>query len=164
MGADSIFDLHASHPHTIQSLPGPAKLSWPSGPLEWPLCQAFGISRKSMPKASRLQKILLFLSTSQRTWTASGCRSHGVQAEKKYFLQKILENPDLEPGGLGSHFYCKIYEKNGPRALNNYSASFWTSNFPISLWENPKAFIFMIFGFWDVSMTPKTHYFQLWRH
>ena len=48
--------------------------------------------------------------------------------------------------GSGSYFYCKCCEKCGPEALKNYSASFWTSNFSVSLWKNPKAHRFMIFG------------------
>ena len=36
--------------------------------------------------------------------------------------------------------------------------------FFISLWKIQKPISFMIFGFLDVSMDPKTNYLQLWRH
>ena len=49
-------------------------------------------------------------------------------------------------GGLEGHSYCNYYEKNYQKAPWNYSASFWTSNFSIALWESPNPPSFSWFG------------------
>ena len=49
-------------------------------------------------------------------------------------------------GGLGGHFHGKFWEKSGPEAPYNYSASLGTSNFSIPLWEKPKSNISVILG------------------
>ena len=55
------------------------------------------------------------------------------------------ENPGKCDLGWG-HFYCKYYAKNSQKAPQNYSASFWTSNFQDSLWGKPKTPHFMVYG------------------
>ena len=55
-------------------------------------------------------------------------------------------------------FYGKLIEKICFKAPGNYSASFWSYDFSICLWENPETLISMISGFSDVSPAPKTSY------
>ena len=55
-------------------------------------------------------------------------------------------------------------EKIWQQAPYNYSASLWIRNFSIRLWEHPNPLIFMISGFLDVTMTPKTNIIYLLRH
>ena len=45
-----------------------------------------------------------------------------------------------------SHFYVKFMDKIWPKAPQYYSASFWTNNFWICLWENPQTPQFLDFG------------------
>ena len=49
------------------------------------------------------------------------------------------------------------------KAPRNYSHPFWAHNFSICVWERPKPVIAMIYGFSDVSPSPKTNYVYLWR-
>ena len=49
------------------------------------------------------------------------------------------------------HFYGQFLEDICLKAPGIYSASFWTSNFSILLWERPEPDISMISGFWDRS-------------
>ena len=63
-------------------------------------------------------------------------------------------------GRSGGLFSLYILRKRGPKAPYNYPASFWTNIFLISFWKNRKVIMFMIFGFWDVPMTPNTNYFN----
>ena len=69
----------------------------------------------------------------------------------------------LGGAGLGSHFYCKHFQKINSKALYNYSASYWTSSFRFSFGKTRTHLFFVISAFADVSMTPKTN-FKLWRH
>ena len=48
------------------------------------------------------------------------------------------KTPEFESGGSGDNFYWMLLQNNCPKALHKYSASFWTSNFSISFWENPE--------------------------
>ena len=47
---------------------------------------------------------------------------------------------------LLGHGYCIFLEIIGLKAPGNYSASIWSYNFSICLWENPKTLISMISG------------------
>ena len=55
-------------------------------------------------------------------------------------------------GGLGGHFHCKYCKKNSRKAPYNYSASFGTSNFSISLSEDPKSHILKILKMGSISI------------
>ena len=64
---------------------------------------------------------------------------------------------------MGS-YYGKFMGNIWPKAPGNYSGPFWTYNFAICLWEKQKLLMSMISVFLDVSLSPKTDYFYLWRH
>ena len=59
--------------------------------------------------------------------------------------------------------YCKFMEIMGLKAPGSYSASIWSYNFSICLWEIPKTIMFMISVLLNGSPSPKTIYFHLWR-
>ena len=61
------------------------------------------------------------------------------------------------------HAHGICLEKIGLKALGNYSASYWSYNFSICLWERPKLPMSMISGFFDVSLSPNTICSYLWR-
>ena len=63
-------------------------------------------------------------------------------------------------GGQGGHLHCK---KNSSKASYNYSASFWISNFPISLFGNPKTHQFQDFSNFGRGPSPKTNSIYFWR-
>ena len=73
--------------------------------------------------------------------------------------KQILENV----GPLLGHVYGKFMENMCLKAPGNYYGRVWSYNFSICLWESLKPQISMISGFMDVSPSPKTNYFYLWK-
>ena len=54
--------------------------------------------------------------------------------------------------------------KNSLKAPYNYSASFWTSSFSISFWENPKTPHLHDFGISGRDHDSQNHFLYLWLH
>ena len=64
---------------------------------------------------------------------------------------------------IWGHLYGKFTEKIYLKAPGSYPGPFWSYNFSICLSENPKAFISMMSGLFDVSLSFKTNIIYLWR-
>ena len=68
-----------------------------------------------------------------------------VEAEEQMCENTNKSTICLNKYGCGSaavrvgHLYYKFQDKRGPKALQNYPASFGTRNFSNSLWENPRS-------------------------
>ena len=85
-------------------------------------------------------------------------------ARKADFLYKIRGNPgEIWFWGLrasGGAISIKQIEKRvGKKLRRVILLRFGFGTFGFHFGKTRKPFIFMVFGFWDVSMTPKTNYF-----
>ena len=101
-------------------------------------------------------------------WRNHGAKSHTFKKDR--FPIGNLWNPSKHAdlgsrgsgGGRGS-FYCKYDWKNSPKDPYNSSASYGLVTFRFHHGRDRAPF-FMIFGLWDVSMTPQTNIIYLMRH
>ena len=59
------------------------------------------------------------------------------------------------------HLFNKDMETLGLKILSDYSASYWTNNFSIEVWENPKTSMFMVFGFGGPTLICEFEYTKL---
>ena len=67
--------------------------------------------------------------------------------------------PDLGSGGGGGHIFIVVFNKRGAQELRIIILlHFLISNFSISLWETRELVTIIIFGFSDVSTTPKNQF------
>ena len=67
-------------------------------------------------------------------------------------------------GVEGSIFIVNILRRIAPKLRRTILLHFGLITFAIHVGRTLKPLIFMIFGFWDVSMTPKTNIIYLSRH
>ena len=81
-------------------------------------------------------------------------------------LRKSGKNQDLgSGGGVWGAFFAVNCKKKVARKLHGIILlHFGLIIFRIHFWKTRKPFIFMIFRFSDVTMSPKTNYFKVWRH
>ena len=82
----------------------------------------------------------------------------------QYICKPEKKNPDLGLGGLGAIFIVS-FKKRVPQKLRRIILRhFGLVTFRFHSGKTRKRFIFMVVGSPEVSMTPETNCFQLWRH
>ena len=77
-------------------------------------------------------------------------------------LGKSGKVPDLGSEGSGGHLYCEFEEKVAGKLRRMFRLHLGLITFRFHFGNTRKLFICMIYGFLDVSMTPKTKYIWLW--
>ena len=108
---------------------------------------------------SEMLQILSIEKTLADKWWSGHVMAMNVAEKRPISYRRSGKNLDVESRGIGGPFPLYILREEWPESF-----IFGLVTFQILFGKTRKVVIFMIYGFLDASMTPKTSYVSFWAH